>query len=181
MHRPPSVHWSGFSLVELLVALALVGLLCGLAIPRLSDLFHRYRVDVVHEALLASLQLARVEAMRQGVSVIVERQTGCTAALGSGNNWSCGWLIYADLNGNSSRDTASEPLLQVNSLPPQTQLIKSANPPLARVWADRFGQIQPLALNFLIRPDSGNTAQGGILCMGAGARFRWIRSATSCA
>lgn len=175
-----SAHRYGLSLIELLVVLALVAVLTGWAIPSMSGVFQRYRVDTVRDELLASLQLARVEAIRQGVSVVVERQTGCTTALGSGNNWSCGWLLYADLNGNSQRDTPTEPILQVNSLPPRTSLHKSGNQPLTRVWADRFGQIQPLALHFLIKPDNGHNTPGGILCMGAGARFRWIRSAVTC-
>lgn len=180
MPRFRTPYGSGFTLVELLVAIALVGLLTALALPRFAGFFQRYRADTVRDELLASLQLARVEAIRRGVAVVVERQTGCANLLNSGNNWSCGWQLYADTNGNSSRDAASEPLLQVSNLPPQTLLLKSANPPLGRVWADRFGQIQPLALNFAIRPDNGDSSQGGILCMGSGARFRWIKGATSC-
>jgi type IV fimbrial biogenesis protein FimT len=180
MPVPATQHPSGFTLVELLVVMAVVGVLSGLAVPRFTDLFQRYRVDAVHQELLASLQLARVEALRLGVAVVVERQTGCATALESPQHWGCGWQLYADHNGNNSRDTATEPVLQTSSLPPHTSLHKSANAPLNRVWADRFGQIQPLALHFLIRPDKGDLAHGGILCMGAGARFRWIRGATSC-
>jgi type IV fimbrial biogenesis protein FimT len=180
MPAPPTQRPSGFTLVELLVVMAVAGVLAGLAVPRFAGLFQRYRVDAVHHELLASLQLARVEALRLGVAVVVERQTGCTTVLESAQHWGCGWQLYADHNGNSSRDAATEPILQASSLPPHTNLHKSANAPLNRVWADRYGQIQPLALHFVIRPEKGEPAHGGILCMGAGARFRWIRGATSC-
>lgn len=170
----------GVSLVELLVVVALLGMLASLAAPSFTGLMHRYRVDAVREELLASLQLARVEAIRQNASVIVERQTGCSTVLATGNNWSCGWLLYADKNDNNSRDTQSEPIIQISKLPSQVALHKSANPPLTRVTADRFGQLQPLALHFLIKPEKGDEGSNAILCMGAGARFRWVKGASTC-
>jgi type IV fimbrial biogenesis protein FimT len=170
----------GFTLVELLVVVALVAVLAALAVPSFAGMFQRHRVDAVRHELLASLQLARVEAIRLGAAVVLERQSDCATVLESGQHWGCGWQMYADLNGNNSRDTATEPILQSSSLPPHTSLHKSANAPLTRVWADRFGQIQPLALHFVIRPVQGDSANGGILCMGAGARFRWIQGAASC-
>lgn len=180
MPNPQTVHRCGFSLVEMLVVMAVLGVLSALAAPSFAGLIERYRIDAVHDELLASLQLARVEAIRQGVPIVMERQTGCGTVLDSGRNWSCGWQLYADLNGNFNRDAPSEPVLQTSSLPPHTGLHKSANQPLSRVWADRFGQIQPLALHFRIQPVNGNLANGGILCMGAGARFRWIQGASTC-
>jgi len=170
----------GVSLVELLLALCLLGLLSALAAPSFHAQLQRHRVDVAREELLGALQLARAEALRQDVGVVVERLNGCSPGVISANDWSCGWQIYPDHNANNSRDGQSEPVLQVGHLPSKVHLHKSANQPLGRVTADRFGQIQPLALHFLIRTDNADPTHGGILCMGAGARFRWIRGATSC-
>ncbi len=166
--------------MEFLLALCLLGLLSALAAPPFKAQLQRYRVDVAREELLGALQFARAEAVRQDVGVVVERLNGCSAAVISANNWSCGWQIYPDHNANNSRDGPSEPVLQVGHLPTLVNVHKSANQPLGRVTADRFGQLQPLALHFVVNPDNADTAHGGILCMGAGARFRWIRGATSC-
>lgn len=175
---PHPRHTRGFSLVEVLVVVALLGILAGLAAPSFSNLFQRYRTDAVREDLVASLQLARVEAVRQGQSVVMERQTGCTT-LASTQDWSCGWILYVDLNNNGSRDTATEPVLQTTDLPPGVTVTKSNVQPHNRVTSDRFGQI-PLALHFLISPTNGSQANGVIVCKGAGSRINSIKGATSC-
>jgi type IV fimbrial biogenesis protein FimT len=177
----PSRPAHGVSLLEFLLALCLLGLLSALAAPSFYAALQRHRVDVAREELLGALQLARAEALRQGVGVVVERLNSCSSVVISANNWSCGWQIYPDLNANNSRDEPTEAVLQTVHLPSKVLVHKSANPPLGRVTADRFGQLQPLALHFVISPDNADPTHGGILCMGAGARFRWIRGATSCA
>lgn len=164
--------------MELLVVVALLGILAGLAAPSFSGLFQRYRVDAVREDLIASLQLARVEAVRQGQSVVMLKQTGCMT-LASTRDWSCGWILFVDLNSNGAHDSATEPLLQTTDLPPGVTVTKSDVQPHTRVTSDRFGQI-PLAMHFLISPTNGSQANGVIVCKGAGSRINSIKGATSC-
>lgn len=185
MRSPPSTlavnpRHQGFSLVELLVVVALLGILAGLAAPSFTGLFQRYRVDTVREELIASLQLARAEAIRQARTVNVEKQTSCAVTLANGQDWSCGWIVYTDLNNNNSRDAATEPIIQTVDLPPGVTVVKSNATPLNRVASDRFGQLQPLAFSFLISPLNGSSTNGAILCGGAGSRIRTIKGATSC-
>lgn len=170
----------GFSLVELLVVVALLGILAGLAGPSFTGQFQRYRVDAVREDLIASLQLARTEAIRRGQTVVIEKQTNCAVTLASGQDWSCGWILYPDLNGNASRDAATEPIIQTQDLPPRVTVTKGANNPLNRVASDRFGQLQPIAISFAIAPANGTAANSAVLCIGAGSRVRTIKGATTC-
>lgn len=63
MARGPQPH--GFSLVELMVAIAIFALLTVIAIPSLSDWMRNTRVRSSAEALRAGLALARGEAIRR--------------------------------------------------------------------------------------------------------------------
>lgn len=170
----------GFSLIEVLVVIAILGVLAGLAAPSFSRLFERYRVDATREELLATLQLARAESIRQGRRIVVERQTGTECvALTSNRDWSCGWIVFADLNGDNTRNAATEPILHQHEVHPGVSVVKSNNAPLDQARSDRFGQLD-IAINFLIQPRNGAAANGAILCIGAGSRIRTIKGATAC-
>lgn len=55
---------SGFTLIELMVALALLGILIGLAAPSFNSMFERQRASGLAAALAADLQLLRSEALK---------------------------------------------------------------------------------------------------------------------
>lgn len=163
-----------------MVVAAILAVLAGLAAPSFNSLFERYRVDAAREELLSTLQLARAEAIRQGRQVIVQRQTGTACvSLASNRDWSCGWIMYVDLNGDTTRNAASEPILQRYEVNPSVSIIKSNVAPLNQIRVDRFGQLG-IGINFLLQPRSSVTANGAILCIGAGSRIRTIKGATTC-
>lgn len=69
---------SGFSLIEVMIALALVVLVLMLGLPALSSALASLRVRAVAEGILAGLQIARTEAVRrnQPVSFRLDSETG---------------------------------------------------------------------------------------------------------
>lgn len=82
----------GFTLVEVLVCIAILGVLAGLAAPSFSESIKRYRITAIKDDLIASLQAARFEAIRRGQTITLIRTTGCGAEAGDINMWSCGWF-----------------------------------------------------------------------------------------
>jgi len=101
---------SGLTLIELVIAIAVAGLLVALAAPSFSNLQARRAADAAIAALTSDLALARSEAIKRGNSVTV-----CSSA--DGNNclgvteWRQGWIVYhnAIIPGNPAR-AASEVL-----------------------------------------------------------------------
>lgn len=87
----------GFTLVELLVALALLAIIFAFAAPSLSATLHRSELTNVRSQLLASLNYAREQAVvrRRYVTVCAGSGNGC-----EGEDWEKGWLIYIDVNGD---------------------------------------------------------------------------------
>lgn len=93
----------GFTLLESLVVVALVGVLLSLAVPSMSDWRQRHQLQAQAEGLLDSLVLARSEALRRQ-----QRITLCPAALGLGcdaqGQWHQGWRVFVDANDNADWD-----------------------------------------------------------------------------
>lgn len=63
---------SGFTLLEMLITVALVVLLVSLAAPSIRELLAVQRLQNVHAALVTDLQLVRSEAVRQRQPLIFE-------------------------------------------------------------------------------------------------------------
>jgi len=92
-----------FTLVELLVALAVAGVLLGAAVPNVQAFVARQQVRVAAADLLASLHLARSAALGRGEIVVV-------APIDAGGAWRQGWTVFADRDGNG-RPGAGEDVL----------------------------------------------------------------------
>ncbi|MGU7773547.1 GspH/FimT family pseudopilin [Burkholderia sp. MR1-5-21] len=94
----PLGHACGFTLVELMVVVALMAGLGLLAAPSFDQWRMRERVDARSRALLGALSFARSEAVRLGVRVTLCRAGSDGACLNAGERcdeaeWSCGWIV----------------------------------------------------------------------------------------
>nr|WP_276569360.1 GspH/FimT family pseudopilin [Halorhodospira halophila] len=82
----------GFTLTELLVALALIAGLTAVAAPQLGAGVDEVRAWVWQRELLAGLERARIEALDQGETVTLcggTPQAGCDA-----QGWDDGWILF---------------------------------------------------------------------------------------
>ena len=65
-----------FSLLELVLILAIVATLAAIAVPRYGNALARYRADATARRIAADLELARATAMRESASVTVTFDVG---------------------------------------------------------------------------------------------------------
>jgi type IV fimbrial biogenesis protein FimT len=77
-NRPHVLH--GFTLVELMVVLAIVGVLAGLAVPSLRDLLDRPRLKGQANDLAADLHYLRSESMRRGETLFFRTLTSAAGS-----------------------------------------------------------------------------------------------------
>lgn len=82
---------AGYTLVELMVTLAVVGILAAVAVPAMTSLIAGNRLAGASSELASSLQLARSEAIRRNAQVtICASNNGTTCA--ASTDWSS-WIV----------------------------------------------------------------------------------------
>lgn len=88
-----SVSWCrscqrGFTLIELMVAIALLAMIATIAIPSFAGLMREQRLVHASNDLLAAVNLARSEAIKRG-----EETRMCALPECAGVDWSRGWQL----------------------------------------------------------------------------------------
>jgi len=90
---------NGFSLVELMMTIAVAAIFTAIAVPSFRYVTNSNRIAGELNGLLGDLQFARAEAIKEGrtVSVCVSSTgTGCTG----GASWQNGWMVFSDPPGS---------------------------------------------------------------------------------
>lgn len=102
----------GFTMTELMIVIVLAGILFAFAIPSFLTSLTNSALNGESNRLLGALIVARSEAITRGVSVTVCRSAD--QATCGGADWNNGWIVFADANGNGTRQVATEDLLRVD-------------------------------------------------------------------
>jgi type IV fimbrial biogenesis protein FimT len=98
---------AGFTLLELMAALAIAAIVFAIGIPGLGAHFTEQRLHGRADALLRTLQVARSEAIKRGTRVDVCPGSGNCAA--GAMPWEGGWTIVPDAARDAAGAIAVEP------------------------------------------------------------------------
>lgn len=94
----------GTTLLETLIAAAVVGVLGTAAVPKFSDGMAQQRIRAGSSDLFATFNNARSEAIRRGVAVAV--------AAADERDWSTGWKVFVDRNDDGVQNAGEETLVE---------------------------------------------------------------------
>jgi type IV fimbrial biogenesis protein FimT len=110
----------GFTLLELMVVLAIAGVLAAIAIPTMSDFMRNSRITAAANDVMAALHFTRSESIKRRQPV-----TLCTSANAQAATPACansplltGWVSFVDLNQDGVINVGEDVLLQHEAMNP---------------------------------------------------------------
>lgn len=170
----------GFTIIEIMVVVAILGVLASLAAPSFGPLIERWRVRDAAESLQSTLFYARAEAIKNGGNVTLLRtpnSDGCSNATAL-TQWGCGWTVFIDTNNNGVQNTGQTPpevTLKTIAAPTRVEInIANSN---GYITLDRWGQLDSATsknFDFRLMPQGASTTHTGAtaICVGLGGHVK---------
>lgn len=109
----------GFTIIELMVVVALVGIIASFAVPSFQTMIANSRLASASNDLVGVVNFARAEAVKRGRSVFVSPT--------SGTDWADGVSVWMDTGSMDGVMQASEELRRTNSMPGDVSITSSAS------------------------------------------------------
>ena len=91
--------YSGFTLIELMITLIIVGILLGIGVPSLKSFMQSNQLIAATNELISALHVARSEAIKSNSRVTICSSNNGTTCSGN-NDWTDGWVVFVDANGD---------------------------------------------------------------------------------
>ena len=111
---------AGFTLIELATTISVVAILAGIAAPSFAAFVERQRASAAMNSLMTHMALARMSAItRNRRAVLCPSVDG--QHCGVGTDWSNGWMLFMDDDGNHEPD-AMEDVVRVEQEPTSRHL-----------------------------------------------------------
>ena len=91
---------AGFTLIELMVTLAIAAVLLMVAAPSMVAFKRNSELTSLSNTLLSAVNAARGEAMKRNRAAYI-------VPMDSGGSWAVGWIVFVDKNNNQQYDGES--------------------------------------------------------------------------
>jgi type IV fimbrial biogenesis protein FimT len=171
----------GFTMLELLVTLAILAILTTMAVPSLIDTMGRMAVNSAVRSMATSLSFARTEAIKRGQNVSICPTTdGADCAAGS---WAGGWIVFVDVNNDADGDTGSVDAgdILIRAYEPLADMVVTVTPNTDLIAYDNKGFGSNAALvTFKVCPEDGNAENARELEISLSGRARINENVGSC-
>jgi type IV fimbrial biogenesis protein FimT len=108
----------GFTLVELMITLAVLGMLIMIALPNMGAWLQNTQIRTSAEGMQAGLQLARAEALKRNTTVrfqLVDTLTSACALSATGRNWVVSLDDASGLCNTDASETVAPRIIQKRS------------------------------------------------------------------
>ena len=140
---PARSYATGFTLIELMVAIALLAILLGLAVPDLRSYLINNRLTAQINDLVADISLARSEAATRGARVTICTSADLETCTGEGDAWQSGRIVFVDTNSNGTRDATEQILKKTDSLGGSRTLVAAGFSNTTHISFRPYGGLDP--------------------------------------
>jgi type IV fimbrial biogenesis protein FimT len=103
----------GVTLTELLIAMAILAILLAAGVPAFRGMIMDNRISAQTSELLADLALARMEAVKRHVRVVMCKRNTAGTTCDTSTAWKDGRLIFIDANANGAFDNGVDTVIKV--------------------------------------------------------------------
>lgn len=140
--RPWRNATTGFTLIELMVTIALMAIMLGIAAPSFVTFKRNSELTSIANNFLAALNAARTEAMKRNMFAMV-------MPANNDNDWSQGWNVFVDTNDNGVFDSGDIVVMQQEAPPPYITLTGNGSTAASRSYVryDGSGFSRPMGTN----------------------------------
>ena len=166
----------GFTLLELLLVVAILGVLTGLAAPEVGKMVARYQTQATADQINALFVRAQVEALRRSGFVQLEKYAGIAGSnpCVANNDWSCGVRLMAD----TDKDGIYETVLEEMSITAGVTLT-NASTPLGgggeNLPFDRWGRAAHTTKAAFVQSKAGRDSADLAVCVDSTSRIRTVK------
>lgn len=176
-HRKLSVHTRGFTLVELLITLAVVAIMLGIGVPSFQETIVRNRLMTQTNDILTAVNLARSEAVKRNRTVTLCRADDASATACAGTGTWEHWIILAGADNVVRRGSPPRfgNSMSVTSSLPGGELRLSPDG-LARTSAGSLANAQTIT----VCATNGPAENRRQVVLGAGSRLSVTKSSGAC-
>lgn len=108
----PPTDGSGFTILELMITVAVLAILMGIAVPSFNEMIRQNRLATQTNDLLTATAVARSEAVKRGARVTLCPANGNGSDCSGAATWSGGWLVITDDGANVGTLDAGEMVIQ---------------------------------------------------------------------
>lgn len=105
---------AGFTLIELMTTLVVGAVILTLALPSFGDTLRRQHVGSSMHLISADMAMARNTAITRGILIAMCPDDGSRHCRDDGD-WSGGWLVFVDTDGNHQPDARTDILRSEDS------------------------------------------------------------------
>ncbi len=171
------IFQAGYTLVEMLVVMALGTILLSIAVPSMTAMLSAQRSNAAGSSFLASLNLARAEAIKRNARVVMCKSAGglsCDLAGG----WNQGRITFHDSNNNAALDVDEQVIERHGAMPEglsltgNTQVANYVSYSASGSAKLVSGAFQAGTFTFCLAPVSGADVQQIVLSSTGRARSR---------
>jgi type IV fimbrial biogenesis protein FimT len=112
MKSPSLPRSAGFTIFELVMVMAIIGILAGIGVSSYKYVTAANRISAEINAMLADIRYARSESVREGLPVTICTSTDGATCTG-GNTWQSGWIVFSDPAATQTAPASTTSLLRI--------------------------------------------------------------------